>query len=163
MNEKKLTKKECDFCRWYTRLRNPKEAALKAGYTLMPEHKALYLLSKESIRKKISCLEKEILTDDKLISVGLERLAFGSTADAVKLILTAGTDNSPDIDGLDLFNVSEIKYTCGKGMEIKFFDRLKALEKLHEISENGVQDSALSFYEAIERSTRSKAEGDVLG
>lgn len=163
MNVKNLTKKEIDFCRWYIRLRNPKEAALKAGYTIMPEHKALYLLSKDSIREKISRLEKETLTDETLIPAGLERLAFGSTADAVKLILTAGTDNSPDIEKLDLFNVSEIKYTCGKGMEIKFFDRLKALEKLAEISESRVQDSALSFYEAIERSTRGKTECDRLG
>lgn len=163
MNEKKLTKKENDFCRWYVRLRNPRKAALKSGYALMPESTALRLLSKDNIREKISRLEKEIPTDDKLISTGLERLAFGSTADAVKLILTARADNSPDIESLDLFNVSEIKYTCGKGMEIKFFDRFKALEKLAEISENGAQDSALSFYEAIERSTRGNSESEVLG
>lgn len=163
MNEKRLTKKEDDFCRWYTQLRNPREAALKAGYTLMPEHTALHLLSKERIREKISQLEKELLTSDSLISAGLRRLAFGSTADAVKLILSAGTDNSPDIENLDLFNVSEIKYTCGKGMEIKFFDRLKALEKLNEIMDSGSQSSALSFYEAIERSAKNNTEGDGLG
>lgn len=163
MNEKKLTKKEVDFCRWYTQLRNPREAALKAGFTLMPEHSALHLLSKDKIREKISRLEKETLTSDSLIPTGLRRLAFGSTADAVKLILSAGTDNSPDIDNLDLFNVSEIKYTYGKGMEIKFFDRLKALEKLNEITQSGAQSSALSFYEAIERSAKSNTEDDSLG
>lgn len=163
MNEKKLTKKEDDFCRWYTQLRNPRESALKAGYTLMPEQTALHLLSKERIREKISQLEKELLTSDTLISAGLRRLAFGSTTDAVKLILSAGAGSSPDIENLDLFNVSEIKYTCGKGMEIKFFDRLKALEKLNEIMDSGAQSSALSFYEAIERSTRCTAEGDKLG
>ncbi len=163
MNEKKLTKKEDDFCRWYTQLRNPREAALKAGYTLMPEHAALHLLSKERIRERISCLEKELLTSDTLISAGLRRLAFGSTADAVKLILSAGSDKSPDIESLDLFNVSEIKYTCGKGMEIKFFDRLKALEKLNEITDSTTQNSALSFYEAIERSAKNNTEGDGLG
>lgn len=163
MNEKKLTKKEDEFCLWYIRLRNPREAALRAGYALMPEYAALHLLSKEKIREKISRLEKEILTNDKLVPTGLERLAFGSSSDAVKLILTAGTDNSPDIDSLDLFNVSEIKYTCGKGMEIKFFDRLKALEKLSEISGSTAEDSAVSFYEAIERSAKSRSEGDELG
>lgn len=163
MNDKKLTKKEDDFCRWYTQLRNPREAALKAGYTLMPEYSALRLLSKEKIREKINRLEKEIPTSDTLIPTGLRRLAFGSITDAVKLILSAGADSSPDIDELDLFNVSEIKYTCGKGMEIKFFDRLKALEKLNELAENSIQSSALSFYEALERSANSNTEGDGLG
>ncbi len=163
MNEKKLTKKEDDFCHWYTQLRSPREAALKAGYTVMPEYSALRLLSKEKIREKISRLEKEILTSDALIPAGLRRLAFGSITDAVKLILSAGTDNSPDIDGLDLFNVSEIKYTCGKGMEIKFFDRLKALEKLNDIADSSSKNSALSFYEAIERSAKPYTESDGLG
>lgn len=163
MNEKNLSKKEADFCRYYVRLRNPKEAAQKAGYSVMPEHSGLRLLAKKHIRKKIIEFEKENRADENLISAGLERLAFGSISDAVRLILSVGTDNSPDIDKYDLFNVSEIKYTCGKGMEIKFFDRLKALEKLNEISESGTQSSALSFYEAIERSAKSSAEGDELG
>lgn len=163
MNEKNLSKKETDFCRYYVRLRNLKEAAQKAGYTVMPEHSALRLLSKTHIRKKIIEFEKETRADENLISAGLERLAFGSISDAVRLILSADTDNSPDIDKYDLFNVSEIKYTCGKGMEIKFFDRLKALEKLSEISESGTQSSALSFYEAIERSAKSSTECDELG
>lgn len=163
MNEKKLNKKENDFCRWYVRLRNPKEAALKAGFTLVPEHHALHLLAKEHIREKICELEKEGLTDKCTLSAGFQRLAFGSIADAVKLILSAGTDNPPDIDSLDLFNVSEIKYTCGKGMEIKFFDRLKALERLSEIADSEKDNSALSFYEAIERSARKNSECEDCG
>ncbi|MBR5543910.1 MAG: hypothetical protein IKU66_00405 [Clostridia bacterium] len=93
------------------------------------------------------------------MSAGLQRLAFGSCADAVKLILSANQDTSPDIDSLDLFNVSEIKFTCGKGMEIKFFDRLKALEKLSEISQSGKETGALSFYEALERSAAKDRSG----
>jgi len=163
MNEKKFTKKELDFCRWYVRLRNPKEAAQRSGYALAPEYSALRLLSRKQIREKITELEKEQRADENLVSAGLQRLAFGSCADAVKLILTAGTDTSPDIDTLDLFNVSEIKYTCGKGMEIKFFDRLKALERLAEISDSDKTSSALSFYEAIERSARGNAESEANG
>ncbi|CDD52605.1 terminase small subunit [Ruminococcus sp. CAG:379] len=33
---------------------------------------------------------------------------------------------------LDLFNVSEIKKVKGGGLEIKFFDRQKALERMYE-------------------------------
>ncbi|MBR5321838.1 MAG: hypothetical protein IKU41_08380 [Clostridia bacterium] len=37
MNERKLTKKELDFCRAFVRLRNPKESAIRAGYEILPE------------------------------------------------------------------------------------------------------------------------------
>lgn len=156
MNENKITKKELDFCRWYAILRNPKEAAIKSGYTVLPEYRGINLLSKKHIISKIKELEKETQTDSNLVSAGLSRLAFGSVADAVKLILSASSDTPPPPDALDLFNVSEIKFTNGKGMEIKFFDRLKALEQLSKLSENSLNSSALSFYEALERS----ASGD---
>ena len=160
MNTKKLTKKETDFCRMYVRLRNPREAAVRAGFTTLPECRAVSLLSKKNIRKKIQEFEKEVLADEALISAGLQRLAFGSVSDAVKLILSADKNTSPDIDSLDLFNVSEIKFTSGKGMEIKFFDRLKALERLSLISQNGNDLGALSFYEALERSAGNKTESE---
>ena len=152
MNEKKLTKKEIEFCRWYVQLRNPRESALRSGFTILPEQRALNLLSKDSIRQKIAELENENSADSKLVSTGLQRLAFGSVTDAVKLILSARDNTSPDIDSLDLFNVSEIKFTSGKGMEIKFFDRLKALEKLSDLSCDDGNDGMLSFYQAIEKS-----------
>ena len=156
MSENKLSKKELDFCRWYAILRNPKEAAIKSGYTVLPEYRGINLLSKKHIANKIKELEKENQTDSNLVSAGLSRLAFGSISDAVKLILSANGDNPPPPDTLDLFNVSEIKFTTGKGMEIKFFDRLKALEQLSKLSETTINSSALSFYEALERS----ASGD---
>lgn len=152
MNEEKLTKKELDFCRWYSRLQNPKEAAIKAGYSILPECRAIGLLSKNNIRKKIDELKKDNCFDEKIVSAGLHRLAFGSIADAVKLLLSVGDQNPPSPDNLDLFNVSEIKFTVDKGMEIKFFDRLKALDQLSRLSEGIESSSALSFYEALERS-----------
>ena len=161
MNTKKLTKKEMDFCRMYARLRNPREAALKSGFTTLPEYHAISLLSKKNIRKKIEEFEKEAIADEALISAGLQRLAFGSVSDAVRLILSVDKNTSPDIDSLDLFNVSEIKFTSGKGMEIKFFDRLKALERLALLSQNGNDAGALSFYEALERSAENRTESEV--
>ncbi len=163
MNEKKFSKKEKDFCHWYVLFRNPKEAAQRSGYTIMPEYSGLHLLAKKHIREKIEELEKESRADASLVLAGFQRLAFGSISDAVKLILSAGADSSPDIENLDLFNVSEIKYTCGKGMEIKFFDRLKALERLSEITDGEKDNSALSFYEAIERSARKNTECENCG
>ncbi len=160
MNEEKLTKKELDFCHWYSRLQNPKESAIKAGYSVLPEYRAISLLSKNAVKKKLDELKKENCFDEKIVSAGLHRLAFGSIADAVKLILSVGDDNPPSPNSLDLFNVSEIKFTRDKGMEIKFFDRLKALEQLSRISESIENSSALSFYEAIERSTDNRGDGN---
>ena len=158
MNKKKLTKKELDFCRHYVRLRNQKEASLRSGFTLLPEYRGVALLSRKEIRDKITELEKECPATSNLVSAGLQRLAFGSVGDAIRLILSANDGCSPDIDSLDLFNVSEIKITNGKGMEIKFFDRLKALERLGDLSCDDRDNGALSFYEAIERSAVKQTE-----
>ncbi len=163
MNKKNLTKKELDFCRHYIRLRNPRESAIRSGFTILPEHRGISLLSRKEIREKITELEKESPATSNLVSAGLQRLAFGSISDAIRLILSVNENTSPDIDSLDLFNVSEIKITNGKGMEIKFFDRLKALEELAEISCDDRDNGALSFYEAIERSAVKKTENDNNG
>jgi hypothetical protein len=57
------------------------------------------------------------------------------------------------MEGLELFNVSEIKRPKGGGIEIKFFDRMKALERLGEMCDGGKgDDSALPFYLALEKS-----------
>ena len=63
----------------------------------------------------------------KRVLLGYERLAFGSTSDAFRLLMSEG---ELDVQTLDLYNVSEIKKPKDGAMEIKFFDRLKALEKL---------------------------------
>lgn len=59
-----------------------------------------------------------------------------------------------ELNKMDLFNVSEIKRQKGGTIEIKFFDRLKALEKLSEIG--GAEDSQVStsLYSAIEKSAK---------
>ena len=52
-----------------------------------------------------------------------------------------------ELKGMDLFSVSEIRRPKDGSMEIKFFDRLKALEKLKENSQT--ESGAASVYEAI--------------
>ena len=42
-------------------------------------------------------------------------------------------------------------------------DRLKALEKLSEISKSGNDTGALSFYEALERSATKHKSGENCG
>ena len=60
----------------------------------------------------------------------------------LKLILNE-SDEKSDIESMDFFNISEIKKPKGGGLEIKFFDRLKALEKLSAICESGDDSSSM--------------------
>ena len=66
---------------------------------------------------------------------GLERLAFGRINDAAELALSGEEESFSRYDGADLFNVSELKRVKGGGVEIKFFDRLKAIEQLIALDE----------------------------
>jgi hypothetical protein len=70
---------------------------------------------------------------------GLERLAFGNAGDA-----------------LDLFCVSELKST-EKGIEIKFFDRLKALEALLALEADNESPGAALLYKALAASAANPA------
>ena len=56
------------------------------------------------------------------------------------------------LPSLDLFNVSEIKRPKGGGMEIKFFDRLKAIDKLRELAVEQDNKEKTSFFDALEKS-----------
>lgn len=69
-----------------------------------------------------------------MVRAGLERLAFGRTNDAVRLLLGEELPTATEVAQLDLFPVSSIKRDKSGGMEIHFFDRLKALASLYEYS-----------------------------
>lgn len=98
------------------------------------------------------------VTQKKVID-GLSRLAFGDIQDSVKLLFESEENILASLPTLDLFNISEIKRQKGGGMEIKFFDRIKALEKLREIIGADEKHTAVSFYEALEKSADSIREG----
>ena len=79
---------------------------------------------------------RSVLHDDPMAMVraGLERLAFGRTNDAVRLLLGEELPTAAEVAQLDLFPVASIKRDKSGGMEIHFFDRLKALASLYEYS-----------------------------
>lgn len=148
---KKLTCREELFCRIYAFCRNGREAAFKAGYKVCPEVTARKLLARSAIREMTEKIRKETVISADEVRAGLHRIAFSSSADAVKLIFSENAENM-NFEELDLFNVSEIKRPKGGGVEIKFFDRIKALEKLGEISDKTAENSSAPFFEALERS-----------
>ncbi|MEG2295184.1 MAG: hypothetical protein RSB96_00370 [Oscillospiraceae bacterium] len=86
----------------------------------------------------------------KFVEKAYKKLIFGSSADAVKLIVAGDSLTSKEIDQMEWFHVSEIKSVKGGGFEIKFFDRLKAVDGLYKMIEeqhNSQEDS--SFFDAI--------------
>ena len=85
---------------------------------------------------------------------GYRRLAFGDIQSAVKLLYESDEDVLANLSSYDLFNVSEIKRAKGGGMEIKFFDRLKALERLNELAQKSEKKLTGSIFEALEESAR---------
>ena len=121
------------FCCNYVTLGSVEEAAVRAGF---PREAALSegieLLRTEECRQLISQL-RGLLSDSGTVAAGLKRLAFGSCTDAVYLVFADELPPAEVIGRLDLFNVSEIKRVKGGGVEVKLFDRLKALEKLFEL------------------------------
>ena len=103
--------------------------------------------------------EKEKKATAALVEKGLRRLAFGSVADALKLMLCEETMTAEEIEKLDLFNVSDIKRPKGGGLEIKFFDRLKALERLEKMG-SGEENTQSSFVQALAEGARLLSQED---
>lgn len=86
---------------------------------------------------------------------GYEKLAFGGIGDAVRLLFT----DEPDLTSLgkmDLYNIAEIKRPKGGGMEIKFFDRIKAMQCLEEM--NPGKGETLPLYRTLQECARSLRE-----
>lgn len=154
MPEKQLDSKAKLFCTYYYLLGNIREAAIKAGYSpLFAEKKGAHLLGLPEIKAEILKISKAKASDN-IAKSGLMRLAFGTIADAVKLIQSEENLQQISPDELDLFNVSEIKKQKGGGFEIKFFDRFKALEKLCDLETRQTSESSLPFFEALEKSAK---------
>ena len=126
---------------------------MKSGY-MFPEKSALKLLRRRDVAEEIARIDKQREATQKDIAIGYQRLAFGCISDAICLLFS--DEVSPEeIEKMDLFNISEIKRKKGGDIEIKFFDRLKALEKLEDIWSTHRDDEENSLYSAIEKGARA--------
>ncbi len=150
------------FCCWYAVTGDPENSAVKAGIPrdrALPE--ALRMLRSAGCRKAVAAL-RSALTDQDAVMAGLRRLAFGSCTDAVKLAFSDELPPPDIINSLDLFNVSEIKRVKGGGVEIKLFDRMKALEKLCELERTfSDRDKAESLINALTASGEADDNEDT--
>lgn len=148
-----MTAKEKLFCTYYLTFHSPYTAAKRAGYKQNECEKAELLLGREDIRRYLTELDEksDAVSLTKSAIRGLERLAFSET---------------PQIDALfdgegDLYCVSEIKKNEKGTIEIKFFDRIRALSTLYEIGRNIDEMSSVPFFEALSNAAPDEDDDEV--
>lgn len=151
-----LKDKEKLFCEYFCETRNARSAAAKAGYGIMTGRSAVKLINRKDIQSEIEKMDRTKLVSSQEIVAGYRQLAFGSIADALKILYSDENPTDIEKEKLELFNVSEIKRAKGGGIEIKFFDRMKALEHLEAMCRSETDsDKALPFYRALEKSAEA--------
>ena len=121
------------------------------------------MLARKSVKKAIRKLDNEDIQNLCYVKTGLSRLAFGSINDAAALLF-AEEPTREEVLSADLFNVSEIKKVKGGGVEMKFYDRQKALEKLVELDPELKEVSAAQeFLNAVYAGSQDIDDMDMDG
>jgi hypothetical protein len=143
------------FCREFLRTLDPRRAAESVGL-----QDGFALLHDRTIRKRLERMRgdssSQILREDAVRR--LAELAFGRANDAVALALS-DPEKRPDVGGLDLSAVAEFRVTDKGGVEIKFLDRVRALETLCALLGEGPGTEADEFYQALEDAVGTETEG----
>ncbi len=154
-----LSQKQKLFCAYYANTADVQKSALLAGYSKNPLLKGEQLLKKEEISKEIESIIKARENVIKQIArLGFERLAFSSVGDAVSLLFAHDVSRET-LSKMDLFMVSEIKKLKDGAMEIKFFDRIKALQNICDCEKK--QDEGNSLIDAINMGAKTLSELEV--
>lgn len=141
MEKKSEQARQRAFCETYLRTLDPARAAAACG---LPD--GFSYLAGKGVQQRLERMRETwagVRREDVLRR--LTQLAFGSVADAVELALHPG-ETVPA--GLDLSAVAEFKVTDKGGVEIRFVDRLRALEALTGLLERD-QGGARALYEAL--------------
>lgn len=95
-------------------------------------------------------------TEERILE-GYRRIAFGDISDPVRLLF-CDEITPAKLKKMDLFSVAEIKRPKGGGMEIKFFDRIRALQCMQELGQE--ESSGCGFYQALEKGSEAlRGEG----
>ena len=141
------SKRQRAFCETYLRTMNPCAAARAAG-----QNDGWRLLREKGVTRRLEEMRAagaaQILREDAVRR--LAELAFGRANDAVALALSP--EDRENIDGLDLSAVAEFKVTDKGGVEVKFLDRVRALEALCAALDGRISTGADDFFQALEES-----------
>ncbi|GHU84724.1 hypothetical protein FACS1894198_0970 [Clostridia bacterium] len=84
----------------------------------------------------------------------LKKCVFGTKRNAIRLLFDSEEERNKQIKKLDFLDIAGIKKGKDNSIEIKFVDRLKALDKLCELI-NDVDETENALYTAIEKSITS--------
>ena len=117
------------FCECYLRTLDPGRAAEEAG-----ERDGWALLADSAVRAELGelrALRADTVRREDAVR-RLTELAFGRANDAIALALSPERE-SRNVAKMDLSAVSEFRVTDKGGVEIKFVDRVRALETLCEL------------------------------
>lgn len=156
---RKLKPRERLFCGYFAATGDAALSAKQAGYKGDCRLKGDRLLCDGAVLEEI---ERQLGLRRKMLSrtavIGYQRLAFGSVADALRLLFMEAP-SSGELREMDLFMISDIRRTKDGMLEIKFFDRLKALDKLGcDAREDG--DGVSGLMDAIGRGTLAAGGGE---
>lgn len=146
-----LKPKEKLFCIYYCQYRSGVSAAALAGYSFA-KSAAAKLLVRGDIQDEINKLSEKNGVNSREVYGGYRLLALGDCTDAFRLLFCDEVPDERELEKMNLLNISEIKRPKNGGIEIKFFDRLKALECLEDSLSCSQDDTALPFYDVIEKS-----------
>lgn len=136
------------FCRAYLRTLSPDAAAAAAG-----RDDGWRLLREKGVAERLEEMRAagaaQILREDAVRR--LAELAFGRANDAAALALGA-PEARERVEALDLSAVAELKVTDKGGVEVKFLDRVRALEALCAALDGRISTGADDFFHALEES-----------
>lgn len=138
----KISKKDRSLIFELLRSRNIFEACKRAGIEISTAFK---MLGDKQIKREMTELDGELSPLKNEALEGYRKIAFGNANEAIRLIFNE-EPTKIDLENLELFNVSEIKRPKGGGLEIKFFDKLKALEKISQLTPESDEKSGAELF-----------------
>lgn len=147
------------FALFYASGKSVREAALMAGFSVdTAEQEGLKLLKLRSTQKLVKRYLENGISNEEGVKIGLNRLAFGEINDIMEVVLSDEPIGLHKLFKMNFFQISEVKKVKGGGLEIKLFDRQKAMEKLLEIAdlENSRTD-AQGFFDALKQTASENA------
>lgn len=146
-----LTKKEEEFCRVFALTGDINEAAAMTGYT---RKKAMLLLTDPKAKKFL----KKVVGKESVAMNALRRIAFASPKDAVLLAVKGGELSAKEIEKLDLAAVAHVGRDKNGELELKLYDRQKAIELIIEQEEKSAGSGAQELIKALEKSAGAGAD-----
>lgn len=141
------------FCAAYLRTMSPEAAAAECGI-----RDGYEMLGRETVRRELQKMRGHFagITREDVIR-RLAELAFAPANDAIRLAYL--DDPAREVDGLNLSSVAEFRHNSAGSVEIRFIDRIKALDALYTLLEGGAEsDEAAAFFRALEEAGGAEME-----